>query len=252
MIQNKTTDTISFNNDSLSTIKETYQIPDSSKTITLIIKNEKIGDNNSNEPNLADWLIAFGTISAVILSLIFSGISLLRKRRRYLVKTKSIFIHQAVSAIGQTIQMETQIFNNSSVPLELFSIQFQYNKNKFSSLYPISFKPKEGKITISPLNSKRVYLTAYKTDLHSRPLKQVMVTSYSEMGNEFKNYLKYLEGGRGSKIRVDKKHFIKVLNNLDVLTGTNLDAENYFRRKMTKRGTKSNFDILIRKIDEYF
>jgi hypothetical protein len=254
MIQNNKIDSIKIYPDSIGQQLTEIKIPDSTKNIVITIQsNPAQNEIVETEPKITDWLTAIGTILAVVLSLIFSGLSLIRKRRKNLVKTKKVTCTKSILNDQESrIKMEARIYNNSSVPLELYAIRFKYRKAKYGPIFPVSFKPENGKMIISPLNSKTVYLTAFRTEINNYPIKEVPCKSFSDLAYESKEYLKHLQRKPKSKIKVNKKYLKKVLNNMDILTMTNLDSENYFQRKMTTRETKGCFSVVFRKINEIF
>ncbi len=204
-----------------------------------------------SQPMITDWLAAIGTILAVILSLGFSALAYYNTLRRNFVKINSIYISSTQS---QTIELEATITNNSSVPLDVYSLWFQYNKQR-GPMFPVFFRPKDEKITILPLNSQCVKFYAYKyviTNDSDNRITLARCNSFLEMAEETVAYLHQFQGAINNRLTISKKDFKKVLKNLNVGSKTNLDTERFFTRKLTTFETKYCTFQIIKNIDKVF
>ena len=249
-------DTIFITHDSntklLTRGKEINIISNRIDTQAITLQNEQIkviiAKMPEEQPMITDWLAAIGTILAVVISLVFSGLALKQAHRRNFVKIKSV----TMSGVGypklETIQLQANIINDSSVPLEVYRLWFKYNK-QLGPLFPVFFKPIEEKVTILPLNSKIIAFNAFKYDV--RPLKSIELrcNSFLEMAHEAVSYLAQHQGAVKNKLKINKKDFRKVLLNLNVGITTNIDTEGYFSRKLTKTEMKYISFRIIKYID---
>lgn len=220
-------------------------IPHNKDTQAISIQNEKLSISidrvPKSQPMITDWLTSIGTILAVVLSLLFSGLALLQKRRKNFVKIKSVSINGVGYPDLRTIQLHATVINNSSVMLEINELWFQYNRQR-GPLYPVFFRPVDKKVIIPPLNSKRITFDAYKFD--------IPCNSFLEMAQETVGYLQQYQDVVKNRLKVDKRSFKKVLMNLNVGIKSNLDTERYFMRKLTRTETKYCTSQILKIIDK--